>query len=155
MQETNTPVLDSSIVNDTIITFSTYPAALNCENQPEYCIDGDTIVFEIPIVTDFMENQVRTVTPKGYIFHQNYPNPFNSSTTIRYHLPNDGLVKLTIYDILGNVVNELMNDYQNIGQNSKLWDGTNSYGQLVSAGIYYYTIQSNQFIESRRMILLK
>ena len=146
---------DSSIVNDTIITFSTYPAALNCENQPEYCIDGDTIVFEIPIVTDFMENQVRTVTPKGYIFHQNYPNPFNSSTTIRYHLPNDGLVKLTIYDILGNVVNELMNDYQNIGQNSKSWDGTNSYGQLVSAGIYYYTIQSDQFIESRKMILLK
>ncbi len=84
-----------------------------------------------------------------------YPNPFNPFTTLRYDLPEDGLVNITIYDLLGNVINQLVNEVQNSGYKSIQWNATNSKGQPVSAGVYLYSIEAGDFRQTKKMILLK
>ena len=87
--------------------------------------------------------------------YQNYPNPFNPFTTLRYDLPEDGLVNLTVYDMVGNEINQLVNEVQNSGFKSVQWNATNNQGQPVSAGVYLYTIKVGDFRQTKKMILLK
>jgi flagellar hook assembly protein FlgD len=86
---------------------------------------------------------------------QNYPNPFNPVTTLRYELSQESFVKITIYDMLGNVVNNLVNRNQRMGYKSVQWNATNDQGQPVSTGLYFYTIQAGGFIQTKKMLLLK
>jgi flagellar hook assembly protein FlgD len=85
----------------------------------------------------------------------NYPNPFNPSTTIQYEIPKTARVVLKIYDMLGREVKILVNRVQSPGQKSVIWDGTDQSGNLVSSGIYLYRLQSGEFTESKKMILMK
>ena len=93
--------------------------------------------------------------PVTYILHQNYPNPFNPVTTLRYDLPENSLVNVTVYDMLGRQVKTLINQTQDAGYRSIVWDATNDYGKPVSAGIYLYQIQAGEYISTKKMILLK
>ena len=93
--------------------------------------------------------------PFQYSLYQNYPNPFNPVTTLRYDLPEDALVNITIYDMMGRVVKTLINDQQTAGYRSTLWNATNNAGSPVSAGIYLYMIQAGDFRQTRKMVLLK
>ena len=93
--------------------------------------------------------------PTVYAFHQNYPNPFNPITTLRYDLPEDAMVNIIIYDMLGNVVSNLVNTNQLSGYKSAQWNATNNLGEPVSAGMYIYTIQAGEFRQVRKMVLLK
>ncbi|SVA88813.1 uncharacterized protein METZ01_LOCUS141667, partial [marine metagenome] len=86
---------------------------------------------------------------------QNYPNPFNPVTTLRYDLPENGLVNITIFDMLGRQVKTLINQTQGAGYKSVIWDATNDFGSPVSAGIYLYQIQSGIYLQTKKMILLK
>ena len=95
------------------------------------------------------------VIPDQYILHQNYPNPFNPVTTLRYDLPENSLVNITIYDMLGKKVKTLINQTQDAGYRSVIWNATNNYGKPVSAGIYLYQIQSGEYISTKKMVLLK
>ena len=97
----------------------------------------------------------KDVIPLQYIVHQNYPNPFNPVTTLRYDLPENGLVNITIYDMLGRQVKTLLNQTQDAGYRSVIWDATNDYGKPVSAGIYLYQIQVGEYISTKKMVLLK
>ena len=90
-----------------------------------------------------------------YKVHNNYPNPFNPVTTLRYDLPEDLFVSITVYDMLGNVVSKLVNKDENSGYKSVQWNATNDKGQPVSAGVYLYTIQGGDFRQTRKMVLLK
>jgi len=90
-----------------------------------------------------------------YKVHNNYPNPFNPVTTLRYDLPEDLFVSITVYDMLGNVVSNLVNKDENSGYKSVQWNATNDKGQPVSAGVYLYTIQAGDFRQTRKMVLLK
>jgi hypothetical protein len=94
-------------------------------------------------------------TPIKYSLNNNYPNPFNPLTTIRYDLPEDGFVNITIYDVMGKPVKHLVNSQQNSGFKSIQWDATNDTGRPVSAGLYLYTIQSGDFKQTKKMALLK
>ncbi len=94
-------------------------------------------------------------TPKKFKLNQNYPNPFNPVTTLRYDLPENGLVNITIYDMLGNVIKELVNEVQNSGYKSIQWNAINNQGQPVSAGVYLYSIEVGDFRQTKKMILLK
>ena len=85
----------------------------------------------------------------------NYPNPFNSSTNISFALPEAGHVKLSIYDIMGRLVNTLVNVDADAGRQTITWDGTDGSGLPVSSGIYFYTLRSGNDLKSHRMILLK
>ena len=88
--------------------------------------------------------------PNNYELKQNYPNPFNPSTTITYSIPNDGQVTLSIYDVLGNEVALLENGNKSAGNYSYNFDASN-----FSSGLYFYTIKSGQFIETKKMLLVK
>jgi len=93
--------------------------------------------------------------PQGFALEQNFPNPFNPSTTIRYELPEDGLVNITIYDITGRHISTLVSSHQNAGYKSIQWNATNNHGERVSAGIYLYKIQAGEFRQTKKMVLLK
>jgi len=93
--------------------------------------------------------------PTQFTLHQNYPNPFNPVTTLRYDLPENGLVNITIFDMLGRQVKTLINQTQGAGYKSVIWDATNDFGSPVSAGIYLYQIQSGIYLQTKKMILLK
>jgi hypothetical protein len=90
-----------------------------------------------------------------YKIHQNYPNPFNPVTTLHYDLPEDAMVNITIYDMMGRVVNNLVSSQQNAGYKSIQWNAANKIGQPVSAGLYLYTIQAGEFRQTKKMVLLK
>ena len=94
-------------------------------------------------------------TPETFRLHQNYPNPFNPITTLKYDLPEESFVDITVYDMLGNVVSNLANRSQNSGSKSVQWDATNNQGEPVSAGVYLYKIQAGEFSQTKKMILLK
>ena len=99
--------------------------------------------------------------PKKFVLHQNFPNPFNPTTTLHYELPEDALVNITIYDILGREVRTLVNQTQDAAHRSVIWDATNDYSKPVSAGIYLYQIQARQinsgqageFVQTKKMVL--
>jgi flagellar hook assembly protein FlgD len=93
--------------------------------------------------------------PEVFAIHQNYPNPFNPVTTLRYELPENNLVNITIYDILGREVRTMVNTTQDAGYKSVIWNATNDYGKPVSAGVYLYQIQAGDFIQTKKMVLLK
>jgi hypothetical protein len=93
--------------------------------------------------------------PEVFALHQNYPNPFNPVTTLRYDLPENGHVNITIYDMLGRQVKTLINQTQDAGFKSVLWNATNDFGKPVSAGVYLYKIQAGEFVQTKKMVLLK
>lgn len=91
----------------------------------------------------------------GFELFHNYPNPFNPRTEIKYALPNDCHVKLTIYNILGQRVRVLVDEYQSAGHKSVKWDGKDEQGREVSSGVYFYRIQAGDFVQSKKMVLMK
>jgi hypothetical protein len=93
--------------------------------------------------------------PHILVLYPNYPNPFNPVTTLRYDLPENSLVNITIYDMLGRKVRTILNQQQDPGYKSLIWDATNDYGKPVSAGIYLYQIQAGEYITTKKMVLLK
>ena len=93
--------------------------------------------------------------PEVYVLHQNYPNPFNPVTTLRYDLPEDAMVNITIYDIMGRIIKTMVNQNQNSGYKYIQWDATSNAGQPVSAGLYLYNIQAGKFRQTKKMVLLK
>ena len=93
--------------------------------------------------------------PTEFALHENYPNPFNPTTTLRFDLPEVSDVTLTIYNMLGQSVRTFnMNDTP-AGFHSVTWNVTNDYGDPVGAGVYLYQLRANQFVKTRKMVLLK
>ena len=95
------------------------------------------------------------IIPNSYKLYPAYPNPFNPETTISYDLPEQSFVEITIYDMLGKKVRTIVNEKQNPGHKSILWNAKDDYGTSVSAGLYIYQVQAGNFIQTNKMILLK
>ena len=93
--------------------------------------------------------------PERFSLHQNYPNPFNPFTRLRYDLPEQAYVNITIYDMMGRQVKTLVSQRQDAGYKSVIWNAANDYGKPVSAGIYLYQIQAGEYISTKKMVLLK
>lgn len=98
---------------------------------------------------------VPVALPREFSISQNYPNPFNPTCVIAYALPNDCQVKLSIYNILGQKVKVLIDEYQSAGYRTVTWDGKDDQGQKVSAGVYFYRIEAGNFEKSLKMVLTK
>jgi hypothetical protein len=119
--------------------------------------------FDSPVVCDppLEENPLgKTVVddpalPKVFMLHQNYPNPFNSNTIIRFDLPKKSDVTIKVYNILGQLVNTLVDRDVNAGYQSIVWDGKNSSGKSVASGIYLYNIVADDYRSSKKMTILK
>ena len=126
---------------------------LTSENGKGYILEG-TGEITVPSSETFILNR-ESVIPVTFALHQNYPNPFNPITTLRYDLPEDALVTLSIYDMLGREITQLVNISQQAGFKSVQWDATDSMGRPLSAGVYLYQIEAGEFVETRKMVLLK
>jgi hypothetical protein len=93
--------------------------------------------------------------PTNYTLNQNYPNPFNPETAIHYTIAKGGRVELTIYNVLGNKIKTLVNDFQNAGSYTVKWQGDADNGSKVSSGVYFYKLNSGEFTDIKKMTLLK
>ena len=124
-----------------------------CSPYP-YCTDG-FIGSQDTINCVQMYSKNVEIAPIKYSLLQNYPNPFNPITSLRYNLPEDGLVNITIYDMMGRVVKTLLNGSQTAGYKSIQWNATNDRNEPVSAGLYLYTIQAGEFKQTKKMVLLR
>jgi hypothetical protein len=103
----------------------------------------------------YLSTQTAIELPIKFTLYQSYPNPFNPKTTINYDLLENSLVNITIYDMMGRVVNTLINGSQTAGYKSIQWNATNDEGKPASAGLYLYTIQAGKFRQTKKMLLLK
>jgi hypothetical protein len=93
--------------------------------------------------------------PEKFALGQNYPNPFNPTTTISLALPVESRVSLKIYNIMGQVVRTLLDEVMPAGYHEITWNGTDQNGNQVSSGVYFYKLQSDNFSETKKMIMLK
>jgi phosphatidylserine/phosphatidylglycerophosphate/cardiolipin synthase-like enzyme len=110
------------------------------EFAKRYSLAGGTISIE----------KISSEIPADYILSQNYPNPFNPKTVINYELPTSDLVKLTVYNTLGKEVTELVNERQGAGKYRVTFDASN-----LTSGVYFYKLEVNGFIQTKRMMLIK
>jgi len=106
------------------------------------------------VVTD-VEVVDNTGLPVDYALQQNYPNPFNPSTVIKFELPRRSELSITVYNLLGQRVIDLVDAEYPAGNHEITWDGKSSSGQQVSTGIYFYRIVAGDYINTKKMILLK
>ena len=113
-----------------------------------------------------LENAVMSVTldsigtPKRNRLLQNYPNPFNPETWIPYHLAEDSLVSVSIYDTAGTLIRTLSLGFQSAGfynspERAAYWDGRNALGERVASGIYFYQLTTPSFQQTRRLVIVK
>jgi hypothetical protein len=93
--------------------------------------------------------------PVEFSLSQNFPNPFNPSTTIQYTLQRQEFVRLRIYNLLGQEVATLLEQAQNAGEHTILWNGTNSEGKIVTSGVYFYRLETGTFARTKKMLLLR
>jgi hypothetical protein len=110
-----------------------------------------------PVVTSVKE---KNPIPVAFNLMQNYPNPFNPSTTIEYSIPKASNVKITVYNILGDVVNMIFNSFREAGSYRAVWNALDGNGNKVSSGVYFYELKSftgsgQESIQMKKMILLK
>ena len=99
----------------------------------------------------YFEGGINTIEiPNTYRLYQNYPNPFNPLTKIKYGLPKNGNVKLTVFDELGKKVKVLFDEYQQANKYEAVFDATN-----LPSGVYYYKLEADGFSDSKKMIIIK
>jgi len=93
--------------------------------------------------------------PKAFSLKNNYPNPFNPVTNIHYEFHKNTDVQITIYNVLGRKVKQIVNGEQVSGKHKITWNGTNDLGQPVSAGVYFYRAETGDFVKTKKMVFLK
>ena len=93
--------------------------------------------------------------PRSYVLQQNYPNPFNPETVIYYLLPKQTELRLEIYNIAGQLVRTLVEERQPAGYYSANWNGKDEFGREVASGIYFYNLRTKDFVQTRKMLLVR
>ncbi|MCH7733494.1 MAG: T9SS type A sorting domain-containing protein [Candidatus Marinimicrobia bacterium] len=141
----------SLYINDTCLPDNDVVLHLSIASEGHYFWSDSFTVHVYPLGIAWEEG----VLPEVYTLNQNYPNPFNPTTTLRYDLPEQAHVTLTIYDILGRQITTLVQGIQEPGFKSVVWDGKNDVGEPVSAGVYLYQIRAGEYVQTRKMILLR
>ena len=110
--------------------------------------DGVIVKYKYQPPDNVYENSTTVI--KDFVLYQNYPNPFNPTTTIRYNLSEPGQVSVNIYNVLGNHIATLVQDYKSSGQHSVVWNAENE-----PSGVYYFQLNMNGKLATRKMVLLK
>lgn len=167
--QTDTPMeLTSKVLNEQELLVISYTLSNNyLNNQSNKILNlGDNITdYEIIdiIVSDTRGNPVSVTLskldenpiPENFSLDQNYPNPFNNTTVIKYSVPENSDISLVIYDILGNQIIKTKNNNVKPGVYSFKWKGNNSNGLKVATGLYFYQLKTNNFISTKKMLLVK
>lgn len=109
----------------------------------------------VPLDIDDGDSDSDPRLPQSIVLMQNYPNPFNIETAISYSLPRACFIRLTVYDLLGREVRTLVESQQSAGPHVILWNGCDNSGSDVASGVYFYRLESDDFIDKKKMLLLK
>jgi len=142
-------LLDSTLMkNDYKFYYKIY--AVDKGIVPEYSSKPDTGYYELIYDPNPVSVEINNVAITEYSLKQNYPNPFNPTTMIEYAVKKEGIVELIVYDVLGNVVKKLVDERDSPGNYSIEFDATE-----LSSGIYFYHLKVNEFLETKKMVLLK
>ena len=107
-----------------------------------------------PQVLDAEESSL-SVIPENFTLYQNYPNPFNPNTTINLNIPTRTYVKLSVYNMLGQEIVRLLDKEMNAGMHTIKWDGKDKSGTEVATGIYLYRLVTDDYVDSKSMLILK
>ena len=120
--------------------------------------DGNELVGAVDdpfVLTRNIQRGDKGYIPEEFALDQNYPNPFNPLTHIGFGLPEDSRVEIMIYDLSGRLIRSLLNDNLEAGYRTIMWDGRDDMSRMASAGMYIAVMKANDFIDSRKMVLLK
>jgi hypothetical protein len=131
-----------------------YSVSEGQELYVETTLEGSTYG-DTPITSGTAVVLSSPATPMAYELMQNYPNPFNPSTAIVFSLPETSHISLNIYDISGRLVSTLVDGTLSNGVHNVMWNGTDTSGELVSAGVYIYALESADMVMTKKMILMK
>jgi ligand-binding sensor domain-containing protein len=134
--------INSGLTNVTVVSISINPSGII------FAVTSGGLFRSVQSTTSV--RYLSTNAPIGFSLNQNYPNPFNPSTTISFYIPNSSFVNLKVYDILGNEVATLVNEEKATGSYELNFNALE-----LSSGIYFYKLQAGNFIETKKMILLK
>ena len=93
--------------------------------------------------------------PYTFVLHSNYPNPFNPETHLRFEVGTQVDVKLAIYDVLGRIIRSFDKQEYTPGRHIINWDGKDNNGSYVSSGIYIYRMKAGDFVEHKKMMLIR
>ena len=121
----------------------------------------DDVIYIRELILSFRGNDNSSLSsrveliPESFTLYQNYPNPFNPSTTIKYNLNDNSYVNVSIYNVAGELVKTLFNGPQNKGKNSLIWNAKNNKKESVAGGLYIYSVNTENNIYSKKMMLLK
>tara|TARA_A100000164_G_scaffold137303_1_gene121931 strand:- start:3 stop:1367 length:1365 start_codon:yes stop_codon:yes gene_type:complete len=123
------------------------------ENQALFDFDGELLEG----ISAFDNSNALVEKNDSFILNNiyNYPNPFNPITTLKYDLPDEGLVKITIYDMTGRIIKNLVANNQSSGLKSVRWNGKDNFNKPVNTGVYLYRIKTDNFTQTSKMLLLK
>jgi hypothetical protein len=128
-----------------IVSGTTYSSWSTQDSADVYLVKTDSN----GLITDVSDNSP-TGRPSNYALNQNYPNPFNPLTMISYQLPSVNLVVLKVFDILGREVTTLVNNIEQLGYKSITFDASK-----LSSGVYYYRLQTGNYVETKKLLLLR
>ena len=145
------PIDNSYIMIPTNFNGSQFDVGLvEIENIVIAGINGDIVDH----VTRSSVSEVKLI-PSHFSLLQNFPNPFNPTTEIRFDLPSEGHVNLSVYNMTGQKIKSLGSGSMQPGYHSVSWDGTNDSGGKVATGMYFYRIQAGKFQDTKKMLFLK
>ena len=129
-------------------------------NPPTTCADHVNWLYlaevkNFPYVISVREDRESSTLPKDFVLYQNYPNPFNPETTIEFYLPHIAEVYLDIFNVLGQKIRTLFDGRKLAGLNEVQWDGRDETGMEVSSGVYICRLKAGDFIQSKKMLLIR
>jgi len=127
---------EQGMIRDYVIEFNGHYTI-----QDDLGFDGNNVLYNL---TDKTEN------PYSYKLDQNYPNPFNPKTLIEYNISKDANTSIKVYNLLGQLLEILVNSYQKAGEYKVIFNG-----EIYPSGVYFYKLESGDFVETRKMVLIK
>jgi len=127
---------------------------LATESGDEFVLEGMGSIILPGNVTDMTLKMVVEL-PETFGLSQNFPNPFNPVTNISFEVPEASDITVSVYNMMGQKVAELVQGHVDAGYHQVVWDSRNLQGESVSSGVYLYTITSGDFHAMKKMILMK
>ena len=139
---------------------------LDWDDQSSFNITGNNLCSELPYCIDGNQGEQNTsncenvsiedrISPYKYGIKGAFPNPFNPMVKLVYELSDNVLVEGAIFDTAGKKITTLFRENQSAGKKAVTWDGKNQDGMLVSAGVYYFRLSSNNIIETKKLLMVK
>lgn len=135
--------------------------SLFAETMYIHLSDGTTEEFDIIDINEITfgdvsaDEMMQIISQLPIKFIKNFPNPFNPETTIQFELNESGKTEVEIFNVKGQKVKQLINDQLVSGQHSVIWDGNDASGKRVSSGVYFYQIKCDNYIKSKKMLMIK